>query len=311
MGNLSDLLKNPTSQVDTVAALVEAVLLDEQASGSNLASNLAGGGVGSVPIQSGPNATTFVASPTTSGHKFLLGWTPSGAAIEPAAIDAASLGTLATGSSATPIVDGTGAPGTSANWAHGDHVHPTDTSRVGGSGTAGKLPLFSDSETLENSPVDVGLTFADTIFIDATGVDGAPSCASIGAGAGGVYIDAVADGVHAGSADGKILVVSGKGLQLMNIPKNSTGSSVLVVNGDTGGLSLDGGAGGILVWPYLVPSSLYSAAGRPLPTPSSALIGAQAVVSDAVAPAYMVAYTGGALGVLCAVICDGTTWFTH
>ena len=65
MGNLSDLLKNPTSQVDTVAALVEAVLLDEQASDSNLASNLAGGDVGSVPIQSGPNATTFVASPTT------------------------------------------------------------------------------------------------------------------------------------------------------------------------------------------------------------------------------------------------------
>lgn len=207
MGNLSDLLKNPTSQVDTVAALVEAVLLDEQASDSNLASNLAGGGVGSVPIQSGPNATIFVASPTTSGHKFLLAWQPSGAAVEPAVIDATSLGTLAAASSSNPIVDGTAAPGTAVTYARGDHVHPTDTSRA---------------------------------------VAGA----------------------------------------------NSDITSLGAVN-------------------TIKPGTIYSAAGTPLPTPSSALKGAQAIVSDAVTPAYMVAYTGGALGVLCAVICDGTTWFTH
>jgi hypothetical protein len=38
-------------------------------------------------------------------------------------------GTLATGSSDDPLMDGTTAPGTSAEWAHGDHVHPTDTTR--------------------------------------------------------------------------------------------------------------------------------------------------------------------------------------
>lgn len=31
---------------------------------------------------------------------------------------------------ATPIVDGSAAVGTSAKWAHEDHVHPTDTSRL-------------------------------------------------------------------------------------------------------------------------------------------------------------------------------------
>jgi hypothetical protein len=41
MGNLANLLKNPTSQVDTVAALVEAVLLDEQVEGSGSVTSVA------------------------------------------------------------------------------------------------------------------------------------------------------------------------------------------------------------------------------------------------------------------------------
>jgi hypothetical protein len=34
------------------------------------------------------------------------------------------------GATATPAMDGTAAAGTSTKWAHGDHVHPTDTSRA-------------------------------------------------------------------------------------------------------------------------------------------------------------------------------------
>jgi hypothetical protein len=41
LGNLSNLLKNPTSQVDTVAALVEAVLLDEETEGSGSVTSVA------------------------------------------------------------------------------------------------------------------------------------------------------------------------------------------------------------------------------------------------------------------------------
>ncbi len=37
---------------------------------------------------------------------------------------------LAQAASATPLIDGTAAPGTSTRYARGDHVHPTDTSRA-------------------------------------------------------------------------------------------------------------------------------------------------------------------------------------
>ena len=40
-----------------------------------------------------------------------------------------SSGTIPSASTSTPIVDGTGAAGSSSAYARGDHVHPTDTSR--------------------------------------------------------------------------------------------------------------------------------------------------------------------------------------
>lgn len=58
------------------------------------------------------------------------------------------------------------------------------------------------------------------------------------------------------------------------------------------------------------PGTLYSAAGTPLPTATTALKGAQAVVSDADTPTYGGAYDSGGATVA-AVICDGTGWFTH
>lgn len=65
------------------------------------AAGLAGGALGSVPYQSALNTTTFLASPTTSGHTFVLGWTPSGSAIAPSAID------LATYLASPPAIGGT------------------------------------------------------------------------------------------------------------------------------------------------------------------------------------------------------------
>jgi len=41
-----------------------------------------------------------------------------------------STGAIPVGSSTTPKMDGTAAVGTETTWAHGDHVHPTDTSRA-------------------------------------------------------------------------------------------------------------------------------------------------------------------------------------
>ncbi len=51
------------------------------------AAGLAGGAVGSAPYQSAANVTSFVASPTTSGHTFVYGWQPTGSALPPGAID--------------------------------------------------------------------------------------------------------------------------------------------------------------------------------------------------------------------------------
>lgn len=59
-------------------------------SGGGTATNLAGGSLGSVPYQSGTGATTFLASPTTSGHTFVLSWQPSGSVIAPVSLDLAT-----------------------------------------------------------------------------------------------------------------------------------------------------------------------------------------------------------------------------
>lgn len=54
------------------------------------ATNLASGALGSVPYQSGAGATAYVASPTTAGT-YLHGWTPTGSAIAPIAINLTTL----------------------------------------------------------------------------------------------------------------------------------------------------------------------------------------------------------------------------
>lgn len=85
-----------TSQVLTVVGGVPAW-------SSSPAGQLSGGALGSAPYQSAVNTTTFIASPTTSGHTFVYGWTPSGSIIAPVAIDLGTyIGTNVTGTS--PIV---------------------------------------------------------------------------------------------------------------------------------------------------------------------------------------------------------------
>ncbi len=59
----------------------------------------------------------------------------------------------------------------------------------------------------------------------------------------------------------------------------------------------------------LVPGTIYSAAGTPLPAASTALKGARAVVSDATTPTYLGAYTSGG-AVVAGVLCTGSAWVT-
>jgi hypothetical protein len=69
--------------------------------------SLGGGALGSVPYQFALDQTVFLASPTTSGHTFFLGWRPSGSIIAPTAIDANSYAPLASPAlTGTPTVNG-------------------------------------------------------------------------------------------------------------------------------------------------------------------------------------------------------------
>lgn len=47
-----------------------------------------------------------------------------------AATDAAAFGQIPVATTTTPKMDGTASAGSSSNWSRGDHVHPTDTSRM-------------------------------------------------------------------------------------------------------------------------------------------------------------------------------------
>ena len=83
--------------------------------------------------------------------------------------------------------------------------------------------------------------------------------------------------------------------------------------GDDGKLRLSDGItpGGIFVYPsgIVIPDTIYSAAGTPLPAASMELLGAKAVVSDATLPTFLSPYVSGGT-VAATVLCNGTQWVT-
>ena len=54
--------------------------------------------------------------------------------------------TIPGGSSTTPLMDGTAAVGTETSWAHGDHVHPTDTSREAAANKKTSINVSSNTD---------------------------------------------------------------------------------------------------------------------------------------------------------------------
>ncbi len=80
------------------------------------AAGIAGGAVGSLPYQSASGTTSFITSPTTTGHTFVPAWQPSGSAIAPASLDLAtylasppSIGSVTPGSGAFTTLSSTSA----------------------------------------------------------------------------------------------------------------------------------------------------------------------------------------------------------
>lgn len=76
------------------------------------------------------NGALQKAGGTMSGAIAMGGNKITGLANGTAATDAATFGQIPTASGNNPTMDGTASPGSSAQFAKGDHVHPTDTSRM-------------------------------------------------------------------------------------------------------------------------------------------------------------------------------------
>ena len=72
-------------------------------------------------------------------------------------------------SSATPAMDGAGVPGVAATVSRGDHIHPSDTSRVklGGDTMTGALALATGSTAPTPTTGDSSTKLATTAFVQA------------------------------------------------------------------------------------------------------------------------------------------------
>ena len=98
------------------------------------------------------NAPTEIPTQTGNSGKYL---TTNGSAVSWGSIS------IPSASSSTPVMDGTGAAGTSSNYARADHVHPTDTS------------LVPTSRTIN------GKALTGNISLDASDVSALPSSTTV------------------------------------------------------------------------------------------------------------------------------------
>jgi hypothetical protein len=154
--------------------------------------NLAGGAVGSLPYQSAASTTTFIASPTTSGHTFVPAWQPSGSAIAPAALD------LATYLASPPAIGGTtpaAIKGTALTATTGV-VAPDGTISTGGYGfstlttarvyTNGSNELFITADGVNATGFLAGFIVSPKFAASNNGAASAPAYQSTG-GNNGLY----------------------------------------------------------------------------------------------------------------------------
>lgn len=168
------------------------------------ATSLAGGAVGSAPYQSAANTTTFITSPTTSGHTFVYGWSPAGSAIAPTAIDLATYlatpgaigGTTAsTGRFTTVTATGLSVAGIVTNTSGGLlGTAATVPIANGGTGaaTAGAGTYFGNAGTSTAAPSFVSNSYDNLVAgAGAVPTTTGSSCGTLGTPVGGTYAGTV------------------------------------------------------------------------------------------------------------------------
>jgi len=140
--------------------------------GSNVSGGGSGAGTGSCTNQAvtavlsgGPTCTTITSAYVDSSVAATASPALSGTPTAPTAAFNTNTTQVATTafvlgqeSSTTPPMDGTAAVGASNAYARADHVHPTDTSRIGGGGNlvSGNYPKANATGTVTDSGVTAG-----------------------------------------------------------------------------------------------------------------------------------------------------------
>jgi hypothetical protein len=130
-----------------------------------------------------PGGTVYNEADTEAAAAYVDEAAVSAASAAASAASAAASGVTAVANAAgtaTPIVDGTAAVGSSPKWAHEDHVHPTDTSRA-----PLDSPGFTGTPTAPLAAInDNSSKLATTAFLQQQGANALPAMdgtAAIGA----------------------------------------------------------------------------------------------------------------------------------
>ena len=255
---------------------------------------------------------------------------PLSGVLQAASPGVAEPGTYAYNSSMSVIGGGTSLPSTIATTSTtNDAVCFSNTAfglkdcgtapggNVSGSGTTGYIPLWSGASAQGNSPLDFGISFSNTVgYKQTTQAAQMTLQSTLATNQGGAMVTL---NKGASSALAGLILQDGSSYKF-RVALN-TDDNLHLRNDSTSHDDINCNlASDICTFyatpsvPGIVPGTIYTAAGTPLPPCGAAIKGEQAVVGDATSPTYMGAYASGG-AITAAVICsyNGTTysWLTH
>lgn len=160
--------------------------------------------VGARPSTWTPSVTDIGAQPVITASGILKGDGAGGVAAATAGTDYATPSQIPSVPSAytsNPTMDGTASPGSSGAWARGDHVHPSDTSRIAATekGAANGIASLDSTGKVPSSQLPAipttaaGVSYDNTASgLDADDVQEAIDELAAGAGGGGVDPETIA-----------------------------------------------------------------------------------------------------------------------